>query len=494
MLNPVINTLSFSRLCVNLKRQSVVECRFPQVDDVVDVIAAYPQVSCLSCEVSSGRVNYSGRLILTVAYSDEEGKLCRIQRGVEFSHYADDAALAPAQTGLCNLACERTQVKREGSALVVSCVVGANIDVYANGEAEYVSSCEGAFTKIENKNIFTAVTFSGASEIEDEFEADSVVDILIAGAQPVITSCECGTGEVVVTGEIYLSLFAMRQSMPVCLDRNIPFKACVPCDDAVAGMPASAAAEIRDLNVTATVNEERGKCGVNVSCDLAVNGVFYSAVTVEAVTDAFACDNRLNLSYEEQAAYPCEGIKVYAERVSGLAASKSKLDYTCLFRAVVLPRAEFNPINSGGAVEGSVTAVLIYEQGGEIKSSEINLPFSVSPEVLVGEGRIAQISVAVCGVNVKQPREGEIEAEASLKISAVTSLTERCIYISTISEGEAIVPNDSAISVFIPSEGDGLWDISKKLMQPPETVAQCNPDLNYPLSGRERILIFRRKS
>ena len=62
-------------------------------------------------------------------------------------------------------------------------------------------------------------------------------------------------------------------------------------------------------------------------------------------------------------------------------------------------------------------------------------------------------------------------------------------------EGGADIPeNECAISVYIPESGDGLWEVSKKLKKPPEEVSRCNAELEYPLCGDERIVIYRRKS
>lgn len=494
MLKPVINTESYISLIKTVRGQSVAECRFPQPSEVNEIIAIYPQVSCVSCEISSGRANYSGKLVLTLVYADEQGKLCRMQKGAEFSHHVDDDCLAQAQTGICNMVCEKTSVRREGSSFVISAIVTADIAVYARAERTYLAAAEGAFLNLEKQAFCSNVTFGGESEVEDDFDADSVVDILIPSAKAVVLSAECGTGEVKVGGEIYLSLFAMRQQTPVCLERVIPFSCALPCEDAGAGMPAEACAEITDLNVTATVNEERGKCEVNFVCNLSINGEFIAEKQVEAASDAFSCDNLLALGFAEESCEKCVDIKVYSERVSGLAASKSKLGYDCKFFAAALPVAECAYIESTGAAEGSVTAVLVYEQNDEIKGTEINLPFSVTLNGVAEKGQSVQISAAVSGVSVRLKAEGEAEVEAQLKISATVREKRACRYICSVEEGEKKVKEECALSVFLPEAGDGLWEISKKLDKNPADVLACNPELTFPLNGKERILVYRGRS
>ena len=55
---------------------------------------------------------------------------------------------------------------------------------------------------------------------------------------------------------------------------------------------------------------------------------------------------------------------------------------------------------------------------------------------------------------------------------------------------EAII---AAISVYIPLEGEGLFSLAKRLNVSPESLVNTNRELNFPLSGKERIVIYRQK-
>jgi hypothetical protein len=214
----------------------------------------------------------------------------------------------------------------------------------------------------------------------------------------------------------------------------------------------------------------------------------------DVAVDAFSINKNLRLTMGEESGNSVADVKIYSERISGLAASKGKLDYTCQLKAAALPEAEFSYIKESGAVEGSVSAQLIYEQDEQIKSTQINLPFAILLNGAVAEGQSVEVSLAVGGVNVRQRAEGEIEAEAVVKIVATISGGNYCNYLKEIEEDGDVQQNDSALSVYIPAKGDGLWDIAKKLKSAPADVLACNPQLSYPLSGKERILIYRQSS
>lgn len=486
-LSTQYSTGTYTRRIAVLKSQSIVEIKFSD-SEAGEVVAVCPQVSLSSCEVSSGRVNYSGRLVCTLVCSDEGGSLCRIQKGAEFSHYSDDDCLAPAHTGQCTLVCERTQIKREGSSYVVAVVVGAEISVYASAERNMLTSADGAIVRRENAKLYSAVTFSGECEVEDDFDCNAE-DVLLPSAKALVTDCTCSSGVAKISGELYLSLLALRGGKPVALDRVIPFKAEIACDSAVLERYAVCRADIKEISVNASVNEEKGKCSLDLVARLGLEGRYFEEEEVSLIADAFSPDCNLKLTYGEENVSPCTGIKVYTEKVGGLCAVKAKLDYTCAFLAVALPRAEF--ARSSDGIEGSVCATLLYEQNGDLRSTEVNLPFTVQ---LAGLNEVAEINVAVCGVNLRQRAEGECEAEAVLKIACADSEEGNVRYITNAEEGEKVAANPSAISVYIPSAGDDLWVTAKKLCQSPEEISSTNPDLTFPLSGKERILVYRPKT
>lgn len=482
------SAVAYSRQVATIKSQSIVEIRFSG-REAGEIVAVYPQVSLSSCEAGNGRVTYGGRLICTIVYVNEDGKLCRMQKGAEFSHFADDGNLAPANTVRCTLSCERTQVKRDGSSYLIASVIGAQVSVYAQAERNILTSAEGAVTLTENKKLYSAVTFSGESEVEDDFDCNAE-DVLIPAAEVIVTDCNVRAGMAEIHGEIYLSVLAVRDGKPVCFDRIIPFKSEIACEEALLAVKAVCRAEIKEISVEARVDEEKGKCGVDTVIHLSFNGRYYDTEETQIILDAFSKDSKLNLTYAEEKATPCTEIKVFSERVSGLCATKARLDYTCALLAAAIPRAEFVRTEKG--IEGSVSATLIYEQNGETHSTEINLPFTVE---LIGLNSVSdEVSVAVCGVNIRQRAEGECEAEAVLKISAADS-EDCCVrYVTEMTEGEKLEKCDSAISVFLPASGDDLWTMAKKLSQSPDEIKATNPDLQFPLTGNERILVFRGKT
>lgn len=471
-----------------LNTQSMVEVKFSG-QEMGEIVALYPQVSLGGCEVSSGRVNYNGRLVCTVVYIDDGGKLCRLQKGAEFSHYIDDDNLAPAQRAQCVLKCQRSKIRHEGSSVVAAVVVSAEVTLYDNAQRSFVTDVDGAICNKSSDILYSAVNFSGEGEVEDDFDCVAS-DVLVPASSAHVTACNLKTGAVEVEGEIYLSLLAVRDNAPVCLDRIIPFKCEVACDDAILSRSAYCRAEIESANVNCKVNEDSGKCDVTFNATLSFTGHFFEEEEASFVCDAFAEDCNLKLESATECVLLDTDVKNYTERVQGACAAKAKLDYTCAFLAAALPTAEYERTKSG--IDGAVTATLLYEQGGEVRATEVSLPFSIALAGL--SENCANVSVAVLGMSLRQRSEGECEGEAVLKISAVDGEKKCVTYLTGATAGEPKKCSDAAISVYVTEAGDGLWETAKKLNCPPETIEKSNPELTFPLSGKERIVIFRAKN
>ena len=119
----------------------------------------------------------------------------------------------------------------------------------------------------------------------------------------------------------------------------------------------------------------------------------------------------------------------------------------------------------------------------------MSLPFSVPVP-----SEAATASVMVCGMSARQKQEGEIDAEATVKLVLREKKTSTVCLVSSVKEGEQVIESNSAISVYIPTAGDGLWELSKRLKKAPEDVEKSNPDLEFPIRPGRRIIIYRKKA
>ena len=93
---------------------------------------------------------------------------------------------------------------------------------------------------------------------------------------------------------------------------------------------------------------------------------------------------------------------------------------------------------------------------------------------------------------LRQKKEGEAEVEGTVRLFVTLSSRESYSYVADVEAGDAL-PEGSAVSVYFPAAGDTLWDTAKRLGAAPEQLQASEPGLTYPLTGGERIVVYRRK-
>lgn len=493
-IKPYYETYRYTTKLTTVKGQSVVECRLPS-EEISTILAVYAKAVPADCVPSDGEVRYNGKLYLTVVYEDAEKKICRIERGAEFFHRASDPVLTPACRVRAAFTVESVKNRKEGASFYVSVVVGAEVGVYGIAQAEYLSGGEGLVCKRAPQTVVKILPIAGETEIEDDFETDYVGDILLCSENVSVSRVEAEAGQLVVQGEVALNVCALKADDSLCsYERLVPFRAELPADELLSEHKASAEVCVKSVAVTAGTDEDKGKSRISASFVLSVAAEGYIPEELPTVEDAFALSSELKTEKTQTESRVADGLLCLTERISGTASLSAEINYSSLLAAAVTPRAEIvcHRGENGGEAEGVMTAeVLLRDADGTNRSATLSLPFAFP--VRYDEGLEAEASGTVCGLSVRQRREGEVEAEATLKATVRLYRKIGAEYLTEAAEGAPIEENDSAISVYLPSEGDGLWEIAKRLHREPSELEKSNPELEFPVQKGKRLFVYRRR-
>jgi len=95
---------------------------------------------------------------------------------------------------------------------------------------------------------------------------------------------------------------------------------------------------------------------------------------------------------------------------------------------------------------------------------------------------------------VRRKKDGETEAEATLKITLRIYREIESSFIEDVDEGEQYPKNDSAISLYLPKAGEDLWTTAKRLRCTPEDLQKNNSELTFPLKEGAKIFVYRQKT
>ena len=240
-----------------------------------------------------------------------------------------------------------------------------------------------------------------------------------------------------------------------------------------------------------TVDEDKGKSKILFSYQLSADCALYIRDEIYAVADAFSVQSEVHLQRKSGGSrYLTETVK-RVERIEGVVALSPTLDGEFSLLSAVLPRAEIScrKTEKGMELEGVVLAeVLFLGADGSHRSANLSLPFLIPLEM---NGDFAEVDCAVCALTLRRKKNGETEAEGSLKISARGYEEKTWCYVSEITEGAPLEKSDGAFSVFMPRAGEDLWQVAKRLGCAPEEVQKHNPELKFPIGEGARIFVYR---
>ena len=491
-VKPQYETYRYIGEVCRLHSQSIVECRLSG-SEVSSVLAVHAKAVPADCVCGDGEVNYNGKVELSIVYEDGERKICRVERGAEFFHKAEGSAVSPACFAKAELVAENVSYRREGSGLYISVVVGAALRVYGGKQVEYFVGGEEIISKAEKQMLCKTVCVSGETEGDDEFETEYVGDILLHSENAVVHRVTASMGQIEVEGELNVNICVLRSNDTVCsYERLIPFRMQIPSDEAYGNISASAQVIVKSAHLTAGTDEEADKSKMLLAYTLSADCFLHVKEEIAIASDAFCVENELQLKRAKEGGRYLTKHERYTERVSGTALLSPTTDGEYLLQASVLPRAEIvcRKGERGMEAEGAVLAeVLLCSAEGVHRSATLSLPFLFPIDV---KEEIVEADCVVCGLNVRRKKGGETEAEATLKISIRCYEEMSWEYICEASEGEAFERNENAFSVFIPCEGEELWQVAKRLKCPPEDLQKSNPDLKFPISAGKRIFVYRK--
>lgn len=489
-------TFASNAVAARLSAQSAVECRFP--GDIVTVLAVSALPVPTSCSSDNGEVEYRGRVLITLVYEDGEKNVCRTERGLEFSHRAEDENCTPSGRAFVTLNTLKISTRREGAGLYITALIGADITVVEEKSITYAVGGEGFIFKREEVQTVRPIFAEGDIETDDEFDTEYVGDVLLHSEKVSVTSASSEDGAVAVTGEIAFSLCALKKDGAlISYERLIPFHGEIECEGATPELKADASAFVKSASVSAEADEEKGTCKITVTLNLGVRVTVYQTGTVSIITDAFSQESELKITRGTMSGEYLAESSRFTERVSSAAFVGTDggkgITFADSLEAVVLSDVAISAVTADGndLAEGAVSAkVIIADADGSHRSADITLPFSV-PISSSAKGR-KEVEAVACGLAVRQKKEGEIEAEATLKVCVKTYAELEEEYVENVEEGEKLPVKTSAFSVYMASAGEDLWQTAKRLKKSPEEIGRCNPDLKFPLSGSERIIVYRK--
>lgn len=478
--------------------QSIVECRaFSSTQDVGKVLSVTAHAETIGCEAVNKEVRYSGKVVYHLVWTDGEGHLQKTEVGAEFSHKAEHPEVVPTARITVDIRLERTEVRPVNGSLMVTSVATARIEVTTLFSTPYLTGGEGLVTRSEQIPLCAVQRCNAQMTVGDEWETKRVVkDVLLPSVCASVTAAGTGIGYAVCDGEVEVSLLCLdADGVPFTERRKIPYRIEAEGEGVMPNMAVTASVLIKNVKVSATVDADQSTTllAVDVTCEARADVVIERAV--DCVVDAYSPTCHLTERREQivcqlpvSVCYSTTRMtaKIGAEDVT--AQDTVVATYPSCVQATVV-----EVVDGAVTVEGVVSAVALVKKEDGYTAPVLELPFSVSVEATgVRIGDTITVDACVGELSARTVANGEVELSVELKLSLCVCRATAQTVIAEIEIGEEKKVSAAAISVCYPRAGSTLWDVAKEIGVSPEQILAFNEELVFPLTGEERVVVYRR--
>ncbi len=489
-LNPEFDKIQSTEI-VPISVANGIECKLPLTEEEgkeilkVQVVANLTTLECLNREIK-----YSGRAIFTVLYKSESD-IKKLEIGVEFSFKVENEKVLEGMTVIANVNADNVNVEIVNGIVTATAVLCVKGEITKPSEIEYFKKEPTIVTNDQTLEFgYELQKTKKEFKIEDEYEVPILIEKVLCHTEKVcVTNCQCGVGSVIVDGEIEFSALAVLlgdNKEPNVILKKIPFRVEITAPDVLPDLYPSILVELKNSSIKVYVDESKQKSIISIETLIEANCVIYKNTTFIAPVDAYSVENQLNIQKENKKLFKVIGFNYQKESI------KTEIS--------------FKEVENGRLV--SVLNDKIEEVNYLISDNKLKVNGIVSVSALFdGENRIVKESVVKFEIIVPLSADfisnplltitdlkvvnNQVEFDVHLSFTAFKEV--ECLVITQIEEGAKRLVNESAITVYIPLDGETLWDVSKNLGVSEQDILNSNSELQFPLSSEDRIVIYREK-
>ncbi len=488
-INPEFDKIQTSEV-ITVSASNGIECKLPLTEEEFkEILNAEVTTSLTQVECYNKEVKYSGRAIFTVVYKSEN-VIKKHEAGVEFSFKCDFDKCLEGMVCLAEAKGENVKVNFLNGIAMASAVIVFSGEITKAKDIEFFKYEPQIMVKKQNIDYdYEVCKVKREGKIEDEFDLPILIgDILSHHEKVNITNCQSGIGVVIVDGEIELSMLICeleQNKEPICNVKTIPFRMEVECRDALPEYSACAFSCVKNASIKVYVDEAKNKSAVSVEVCLEVNAKVYNYNSFSYGVDAYSNECEIKLSLEDKSIDKILGFKCLQNKISSDISFNNENSRLIGLINDKIEDVRYTLENNQILIEGALSITCLFLNENYFADT-ILVPFST--KIKLDGNKFSFIKCEALDVKVSKN-----SVDFTLKVCFLDIEERKFKAIIALEEGQKKKPNTSAISVYIPSPNETLWDVSKALGVKEEDILKTNEGLEFPLTGNERIVVYREK-
>lgn len=485
--------LSALRLIYKGGDQAVVEGILPPAEGrrAKEVLDYNAQIHIGSCSVSEGRTDIEGSVRVAITAADDSDAIFAFASTAAFAHSIPTEGAEPGMTAIVTPKLQTVSLKQTGDGqLMLSAIADLDCRVTCASPLRVLKSVSGLddleMKRIQLKHTRRIELGGETLRLREEISSDGADVVLNASGQIFIRDTSADGDNAIVNGVLSISaLCSNAEGELMQLVRHIPFRESVRLNDSSEQVYAQA--ELKQLQVRA-LGTEFSIISVEAEAEFRLFGnqtrdlsipidAFSPKLSFECVRDGVCVLNSLGHASLQSSIR--ENISV-PEGMADI--------FTALHAAARPVITSVNVSNGELTAEGLLFTRLIYKSSaGRLYSFSEDVPFNVrmsapreatdaqvcasaSAAITGGSGRTAQIAFTI---------NTDAEFYYEKLVSAVAGLAE-------CDGGEAA----SGIMIYIPNDGEDVFDVAKRFRIASSQVLSLNPELQDSNLKDRRVLLF----
>lgn len=448
----------------------------------------------VSYEAIDGKITYKGFLVFSLIIKVEGG--CeKVEKRENFDGTIEDKSIIAGAKCFLRFESDGIEKAFNGDNATFSCVINVNCKLYENKSVKFLSGGNGLNVSTLPIDVCKhACAVSRTFDIEDEFEINNLYkDVLSYDSVAYVTGVKCAVGRIIVDGNVILSLCLLpfSQNSDIIKERReIPYRLEIDCNEVEIDSNAYIAAINRKTALKVFVNEENNKTTINGVVTVCLAGDVFNCEQVSVSCDAYSDKCVIDCKYT------VASMEKFDKTVSGSnnVFSKAVCDvpenarFVCNFDDN-LSGLNYSLLNGTIEVTGTVETTALFNVDGELIARTATAPFSFVLPFDGDEVKLFNGTLLKCNGKM---RSGAIEVDCEVFTTYVAFKSNNVSLLGEVVEGKEREKITAPISVYFPRSGSTVWQLCKDVCMSEEDILKLNPDLSFPLTGNERIIVYRR--
>lgn len=469
--------------------------------DILTILAVNPRGYIEEVFVTSGKVQFEGKLNLELIYiSEKDGEIETIEKEVDYSHSIEDEAIDKRSRCLARVSVENIDYRLVNSRKVnVKAVVRIQSRLLVSDKREVVIGGEEALAlqtlKKRAKLVHTVGQNTGEVFVKEKVKVGDedrpIKKVIKKEVKVVPEEVKLSENKVIVQGKVQCRILYVSEENEVkSLDATLNYANFIDVLGTLSYMKANTYEDVINVDVTVTQDEKGENRLVDVEVTLKVRVEVLEEEEREIPVDAYGIEK-----YVEPLK---ENIKVLGDikSFSSQFMVKTEVELPSVVRKVLeifaLPIVSDYALDGDKLIlEGILNYTLLYvSEDGGIKGYRDEYPFRTFVEIEGEVGEVlTEVSTAYVSYEINSLKELEFKFAIDSCVEVLTEKEMTLIYDLKEIEmprGEE-VPH--SIIIYMVQKGESLWDIAKRYRVNVEDLITANDLKEDKVFEGEKLII-----